>query len=108
MFIPDVPLKLVYNTRQGLNYIPIIAPFFLLYYIQAPLTSTMQAIGRAKEAMYGTMVGGLIKTILLVILSLLKIGLWSLIIASLANIFYITIQHYYYVKKYLKKTTISN
>lgn len=108
MFIPDVPLKLVYNTRQGLNYIPIIAPFFLLYYIQAPLTSTMQAIGRAKEAMYGTLVGGLIKTILLVILSLLKIGLWSLIIASIANIFYITIQHYYYVKKYLKKTTISN
>lgn len=102
IFIPSVPLKLIYNTNLGLNYIVFIAPFFLLHYIQAPLTSCMQAMGMAKEAMYGTLVGSLIKTLLLIILSFLKIGLWGLIVSSIANIIYVTIQHYYYVNKYLK------
>lgn len=102
MFIPNIPLKLIYNTNLGLNYIIFTAPFFLLHYIQAPLTSCMQAIGKAKEAMYGTLIGSLLKTILLVILSFTKIGLWGLIISSIVNIIYVTIQHYYYVNKYLK------
>jgi len=102
MFVPSVPLKLVYNTNLGLKYITFIAPFFLLHYIQAPLTSCMQAMGKAKEAMYGTLVGSLIKTTLLIILSLTKIGLWGLVISSISNIIYVTIQHYYYVRKFLK------
>lgn len=101
MFIPDVPLNLIYNTNLGIKYISFIAPFFVLHYIQAPLTSCMQAMGKAKEAMYGTLVGSIIKTILLIVLSLCKIGLWGLIISSIANIIYITIHHHYYVKKYL-------
>ena len=102
IFIPSIPLNLIYNTSSGLKYIPIIAPFFLLYYIQAPLTSCMQAIGRAKEAMYGTLIGSIIKTILLIVLSFFRIGLWGLVISSICNIIYITLQHYYYVKKLLK------
>lgn len=102
MFIPDIPLNLIYNTNSGLNYIPYIAPFFLLHYIQAPLTSCMQAMGKAKEAMYGTFTGSTIKTILLIILSLCKIGIWGLIISSIANIIYTTFQHYYHVRKNLK------
>lgn len=102
MFIPDIPLKLIYNTNQGLKYISFISPFFLLHYIQAPLTSCMQAMGKAKEAMFGTLAGSIIKTILLIIFSLTKIGLWGLVISSISNVIYVTIQHYYYVKKYLK------
>lgn len=102
IFIPDIPLRLIYNTNLGLKYISFIAPFFILHYIQAPLTSCMQAIGKAKEAMYGTLVGSIIKTILLIVLSLSKIGLWGLIISSIANIIYITTHHYRCVKKALK------
>lgn len=102
VFIPEIPLDLIYNTNLGLKYITFIAPFFLLHYIQAPLTSCLQAMGKAKEAMYGTLVGSLIKTILLIILSLMKTGLWGLIISSISNVIYVTIQHYYYVNKYLK------
>ena len=102
IFIPNIPLNLIYNTNSGLNYIPYIAPFFLLHYIQAPLTSCMQATGKAKEAMYGTLVGSLIKSILLIILSLCKIGIWGLIISSISNIIYTTIQHYYFVRKSLR------
>ncbi|MBQ6494851.1 MAG: oligosaccharide flippase family protein [Bacilli bacterium] len=97
MTIPEIFLKLIYNTQEGINYIKIISPFFLLYYIQAPLTSSMQAMNKANEAMIGTLIGAIIKTILLLILSYLKIGIWGLIISNLVNIIFITIHHFYYV-----------
>jgi len=102
MLIPDIPLKFIYNTNLGIKYIIFIAPFFLLHYIQAPLTSCMQGIGKAKEAMYGTLIGSLLKTIFLIILSFIKIGLWGLVISSITNIIYVTIHHYYHVQKSLK------
>ena len=101
MFIPNVFLKFIYNTTSGVNYIRVIAPFFLLHYIQAPLTSCMQAINRAKEAMYGTLIGSIIKTVILVILSFTKIGLWGFIISSIINIIFVTIHHLWYVLKSL-------
>lgn len=102
VFIPSIPLKLIYNTTSGVKYISYIAPFFLLHYVQSPLTSAMQAMNMAKEAMFGTLIGSIIKTLLLIILSLFRIGLWSLIIASISNIIFTTLHHYYHVKKKLK------
>lgn len=101
IFIPDIPLKLVYNTTLGTEYIKITAPFFLLHYIQAPLTSSLNGMGYSKTAMKGTLYGGIIKLLSLVIFSLLKMGLWSLIISTILNVVIVTIHHIYYVKKYL-------
>jgi len=98
MSVPELFLKLIYNTTTGANYIKIIAPFFILHYIQTPLTSCMQAMGYAKEAMFGTLIGAIIRIVLLLVLSLLKIGIWGLIISTLANIIFITLHHLYYVK----------
>ena len=103
IFIPHIPLNLVYNTSLGLNYIPCIAPFFILHYIQAPLTSSLNGMGYSKDAMKGTLYGGIIKILSLIIFSLCKIGLWSLPISSILNILTVTIHHIYYVHKYLKK-----
>lgn len=102
MFAPEFFLKLIYNTTEGANYIKLIAPVFLLQYIQTPLTSCMQAMGYAKEAMIGTLFGAIIRTIILFAFSLLKIGIWGLIASTLVNIIFITIHHIYYVTKYLK------
>lgn len=107
IFIPDIPLKLVYNTNLGLEYIRITAPFFLLHYIQAPLTSSLNGMGYSKEAMKGTLYGGIIKLLSLTIFSYLKLGLWSLIISSILNILTVTIHHIYYTNKYLKSTNYS-
>ena len=101
ILVPDKLLNLLYNTNLGVNYIRITAPFFLLHYIQAPLTSTLTGIGLSKEAMKGTLYGGIIKILSLIIFSLLKIGLYSLIISSILNIVVVTIHHIYYVKKKL-------
>ena len=91
-------LNFIYNTKEGINYVQILAPLFLVYYIQSPLTSYLQAIGKAKEAMLGTLVGAIIKNVILIILPL-YIGIWGFIIATIINIFYVTIQHIYHTKK---------
>lgn len=98
MTIPDILLNFIYNTNLGINYIKIIAPFFILHYIQGPLTSYLQAIDKSNIAMYGTLVGAIIKNILLIILPLF-IGFNGFIISSLINIIYVTVHHIYHVKK---------
>lgn len=101
MIFPEFFLKLIYNTTLGSNYIRIVAPVFILHYIQAPLTIALQAMGKSRIAMKGTLYGSIIRTILLFTTSYLKIGIWGLIIATTSNIVYITLQHLYYVKKYI-------
>ncbi|MGN1358037.1 MAG: oligosaccharide flippase family protein [Bacilli bacterium] len=100
MIFPEVLLKIIYNTSLGGDYIRIVAPFFLLHYIQGPLTSYLQAVDKSKEAMLGTLVGAIIKNILLLVLPIFM-EIWGFIIASLVNILYVTLQHIYYAKKSL-------
>ena len=97
MFVPEFFLKLIYNTNEGVIYIKMVAPIFLLYYVQGPLTTAMQAMNKAHDAMMGTLYGSIIRTILLFILSFCHIGMWGLLIASTVNIIFITIHHLYYV-----------
>lgn len=98
MLFSEFLLKFIYNTNLGGNYIRIIGPFFLLHYIQGPLTAYLQAINKANIAMRGTLVGAIIKNVLLLILPIF-IGIWGFVISSLVNIFYVTVQHIYYVYK---------
>lgn len=104
LFIPEIPLKLVYNTQEGINYIKIMAPICLLYYFQSPLSSSLQAMGYSKDSMIGTILGVSIKLITLIICSNLKIGLWGLIISTSLNIIIVTIYDYSRVKYHLKKS----
>ena len=98
---PQVPMEFIYNTNVGIDYIKAFAPIALLHYIQAPLTASLQAMGKAKEAMNGTLVGTIIRTIALFIFSYMHIGLWGLLWASGLNIAYVTIHQYIHVKKAL-------
>lgn len=100
--IPQIPLKFIYNTTEGINYIKVLAPICLLHYIQAPLSSTLQAMGKAKDALKGTLVGIILRTSTLFIFSSLKIGMWGLVIATSINIIYVTIYDASRIKKYLK------
>lgn len=97
--IPEVPLQFIYHTTEGISYIRVLAPICLLHYIQSPLTSTLQAMGKAKDAMNGTLGGMVIRTILLFVCSYLKIGMWGLVIATASNIIYVTWHQWRCVKK---------
>ena len=100
--IPEVPLKFIYNTNQGINYIKFLAPICLLHYIQSPLSSSLQAMNKAKISLKGTLYGMIIRSILLFLLSYLKIGMWGLILSISINIIFVTTYDYIKVKSIIK------
>ena len=100
-FFPKIPLNLIYNTTEGITYLRVIAPICLFYYIQSPVTSALQAMGKAKEAMLGTLEGMIIRTISLLV-GCLSFGIWGLIIATSLNMIYVTIHQIYHIKKSLQ------
>lgn len=102
LLLPSIPLKLLYNTTEGINYIKILTPFFLLHYIQGPLSSTLQAMGKAKLALISTIINIIIKTITLVI-SLYFVGIYGIIITLIVGIIFSAVFTSYNVKREIKK-----
>lgn len=93
---PELFLKLIYNTTEGVPYLRFLAPICLFQYIQSPLSSALDAMGKSNDNMKACLFGTLVRTSLLFLLSLLKIGVWGLIISTSINIFVIT---FYSLKK---------
>lgn len=90
MIMPEVFLKVIYHTTEGSAYMRFLAPVCLFQYLQAPLSASLDAMGKSKTSMFGSMIGMIIRTTLLVLLSSLKIGIWGLILAISVNVFVIT------------------
>ena len=96
-------LYALYHTYEGLNYIKILAPIFPLFYIEAILISFLQAINKANITMKITIIGVIIKLLVLAITSLIHIGMYSLIVSEIINIFIVVFLNIYYVNKSIKK-----
>ena len=79
-----------------------LAPICILQYIQAPLSASLDAMGLTKSNLKTTIIGTIIRTSALLLLSLLKIGMWGLIFATSLNVIFTTIYDYIQVKKELK------
>ncbi|MBQ7031045.1 MAG: oligosaccharide flippase family protein [Bacilli bacterium] len=103
MFFGSHILNAIYNTNLGLSYIKVLAPIFPLFYIESILMSFLQAINKASITMRITIIGVIIKLVVLAITSLLHIGLYSLIISEIVNIFVVVSLNIYYVRKYTKE-----
>lgn len=101
IIFPHIPLKLLYHTTDGVKYIRLLAPICILHYIQAPLTSSMQAMNKSFDAMLGTLLGIIFKILALIIFSYMHIGLYSLIIATSINIIIVTLHHIVKIHKYI-------
>ncbi len=98
--IPEYLLKLIYNTTLGVNYIKVLAPFFLLYFINTPLANALQALDMSKDEMQITLTTSFIKLFLLLVLSLLKIGMYSLVLSTIITLI---ISTYLHIKKVREK-----
>ena len=96
-------LKLIYNTSLGSNYLAYLCLFFPLYYLEAPLSSILQALNKSKYVMKITAISVFIKLITMFVFTLLKIGIYGLIISEFINILYIVIKNYQKLKIELKK-----
>jgi len=98
IFTDDL-LNIVFNTTKGINYIKFLAPYFIFLYIEGPLASTLQALNYSKYTMFVTIITTIIKMITLFLFSLLHIGLFSLLISEIINIFLVI---YLNIKKIIK------
>ena len=94
-------LLIIYKTTKGSSFIKILAPAFVLFYLEGPITSTLQAIGKSKSSFHITTIGIIIKLIVMTMLAYLKYGIYSLIIAEIANIFIVVLLGIIRVKKEL-------
>ena len=99
--VPTLFLKLIYHTSHGANYLRILAPIFLLSYIEAPLGTLLQATNRASKLMVYNLCGVILKTMTLFLTCFLKIGLYPLVIALSVNILLTTFLHLREAKKIL-------
>jgi len=79
--IPSIPLKLIYNTTEGISYIRALAPICLIEYVQSPLSSSIDAMGKSKTNMSISIIGIIIRILSLLVFSSFRIGIWGLIIA---------------------------
>lgn len=99
--LPEYFLKLVYNTTLGINYIKVLAPFFLLFFINTPLANALQALDMSKQEMKITLITSITKLLLIFILSLFKIGMYSLVLSIIITLIISTYLHIKNVKKAL-------
>ena len=99
----DFLLSTLYNTTNGSNYIKVLAPFFVLFYLEGPLQSVLQAVGKAKTCMYITLIAIVIKLISMSVLSLIHIGMYSLVIAEIIDILIVVFLCFKAINKILYK-----
>lgn len=87
----DDLLKIIYNTTSGTQYIKFLAPFFLLFYLEGPMISMLQALNKATASMKITLYGVILKLLAITVLSFLHIGIYGLVASEIINIIFVVI-----------------
>ena len=103
ILFPSESLRLLYNETHGSNYLIYAAPIFLLTYIEGPIISTLQATNNANTIMKSSLIGGIIKSIILFFTLHLDIKMYSLLIATFIQYLVILIYQYKKLKTIYKK-----
>ena len=99
MYILAEPLcSLMYGNTDTAPMLQMMAPFALFLYVQAPLQAALQALNRPGRALLNTLVGAIIKIILILLLaSRPEYGIYGAIIAIIVNSILVTLLHGYSV-----------
>lgn len=98
---PTFFLNILYHTTLGLDYIRLLSPFTILFYIEYPLINALQALGKSKSAMKCTIISSIVRLISIATLSLLRIGMYSLILSIIINLLLSTYLYAKEIKKVL-------
>ena len=113
MIFPYEIMHLLYNKYTGAEFLKIMAPIFLIAYVQAPLVATLQAIGEAKFALHASIVAAFVKIGLMSALMMIpELNILGLVYSILINIILLTVWYYVIVRQKigykLKYTKIIN
>lgn len=97
-------LNLIYNTSYGADYIFYLGFFFPLYYLEAPLSSILQALGYGTYALKTTTLGVIIKLASMFIFTLFHIGLYGLVISEAIDIIFVVVFNMRLLLKYFNSS----
>lgn len=87
-------LTYMYGTGNASKFLILMAPFFILLYIQAPLQAALQALDLAKPAMWNSLIGAAIKfTVLFFLASNANFGIMGVAIAMSVGVVLVTSLH---------------
>ena len=98
---PNFFLNILYKTNEGVDYIRLLSPFTLLFYIENPLVNSLQALGKTKQIFNITIKTSIIRIISIVLFSLLKIGMYALILSIIVYLISSTLLYYKEIKRTL-------
>lgn len=100
---PKELMLLMFNTTEGVSFLSYMAPLFLIHYFQQPITSTLHALNKAKEAMFSTLISAIIKLFLIYILvSTPSINVHGLTISIIINSLLVTCIDFIILNKTIK------
>ncbi|ASN05123.1 stage V sporulation protein B [Virgibacillus necropolis] len=96
-------LLYMYGTDHASNFLVLMAPFFILLYIQAPLQAALQALDLAKPAMWNSLIGAFVKfTALFILASSPKFGITGVALAMVIGVVLVTLLHLAALRKAIK------
>lgn len=99
MYKKEYIMNLIYNTNNGVNYINIMAPVFILLYLEGPINSILITFNKSKFILKTSIISIILKYSLMILLSFLKFGIYSFIIPMLINIIFIVLINSIKIKK---------
>ena len=100
IIFPNYFLNIIYHTNEGIKYIRILGPFFLLYYVQSILATTLQSINKSNYIMTDNTIAIIIRSII-TLLGCILWGIYGFLLSICVNILVVTFLHYIHVKKAL-------
>ncbi|SFA69202.1 stage V sporulation protein B [Lentibacillus halodurans] len=87
-------LNFMYGSANASNFLVLMAPFFILLYIQSPLQAALQALDLARPAMWNSLIGAAIKlTVLFLLASNPNFGINGVAIAMAVGVVLVTLLH---------------
>lgn len=100
-------MELMYGTGHASVYVKLMAPFFFIFFFQAPLQATLQALGHAKAAMMNTIFGTVMKIAAIFALATRpELGITGAALAFTINAVLVTLLHFATVVKSIGFTLI--
>ncbi|RLL47984.1 stage V sporulation protein B [Oceanobacillus piezotolerans] len=98
-------LTYMYGTDNASQILILMAPFYLLLYIQSPLQAALQALDLAKQAMWNSLAGAVVKfTVLFILASNPNFGIMGVAIAMSVGVVFITLLHLLTLQKAINYT----
>lgn len=93
-------LTYMYGTGNASHFLVLMAPFYILLYIQSPLQAALNALDLARPAMWNSLIGSIVKfTVLFLLGSSPTFGIRGVAIAMCTGVVLITLLHLLTLRK---------